>query len=306
MLNSASNSVPERCVRLDPAESGWVASFDAMASPCEVHVITDEEARARDVAERVAAEVWRIERKYSRYLAGNIVHTINSARGRTVSIDVETARLLGYAETLFELSEGRFDITSGVLRRAWRFDGSDRVPAPDDVSMLMQRVGWQRARWNRNCSTLRLEPGMEIDFGGIGKEYAVDRASTLLRGAAEPCLINLGGDLAVTGLAAGGRPWRVGIEAVDTSGKPARVLDLRRGALATSGDARRFLLKGGHRYGHVLDARSGWPVEGGPRSVTVAAATCSEAGTFSTLALLHGAGAEEFLRAQGVEFWCLR
>ena len=293
-------------MRLDAAECGWIGSFDAMASPCEVHVITDEESRAREIAECVAAEVWRIERKYSRYLAGNIVHTINSARGRTVTIDVETARLLGYAETLFELSEGRFDITSGALRRAWRFDGSDRVPAADEVSALMRRVGWQRARWNRNCSTLRLEMGMEIDFGGIGKEYAVDRAAALLRGSPEPCLINLGGDLAVTRPGTGGRPWRVGIEALDTNGKPARVLEVRRGALATSGDARRFLLKDGHRYGHVLDARTGWPVEGAPRSVTVAAATCTEAGTFSTLALLHGAGAEEFLRAQGVEFWCLR
>ena len=293
-------------MRLDAAECGWIGSFDAMASPCEVHVITDEESRAREIAECVAAEVWRIERKYSRYLAGNIVHTINSARGRTVTIDVEMARLLGYAETLFELSEGRFDITSGALRRAWRFDGSDRVPAADEVSALMRRVGWQRARWNRNCSTLRLEMGMEIDFGGIGKEYAVDRAAALLRGSPEPCLINLGGDLAVTRPGTGGRPWRVGIEALDTNGKPARVLEVRRGALATSGDARRFLLKDGHRYGHVLDARTGWPVEGAPRSVTVAAATCTEAGTFSTLALLHGAGAEEFLRAQGVEFWCLR
>ena len=292
-------------MRLDAGESGWIGSFDAMASPCEVHVITDEESRARDIAERVAAEVWRIERKYSRYLAGNIVHTINSARGRTVTIDDETARLLDYAETLFELSEGRFDVTSGVLRRAWRFDGSDRVPSREEVSALLERVGWRRARWNRGRSTLRLDAGMEIDFGGIGKEYAVDRAAGLLMGAAEPCLINLGGDLAVTG-PAGGRPWRVGIEALDTSGRPARLLQLSRGALATSGDARRFLLKDGHRYGHVLDARTGWPVEGAPRSVTVAAATCTQAGTFSTLALLHGAGAEEFLRSQGVEFWCLR
>jgi thiamine biosynthesis lipoprotein len=293
-------------VRLDASESGWIGSFDAMASPCEVHVVTAEAARAREIAECVAAEVWRIERKYSRYLAGNIVHMINSARGRVVTIDVETARLLSYGQALFELSEGRFDITSGVLRRAWRFDGSDRVPTPDEVAALMQRVGWQRARWNRSCSTLRLEAGMEIDFGGIGKEYAVDCAANLFRGAAEPCLINLGGDLAVTGRAAGGRPWRVGIEALDSSGKPAHMLELRRGALATSGDARRFLLKDGHRYGHVLDARTGWPVEGAPRSVTVAAPTCTEAGTFSTLALLHGAGAADFLRAQGVDFWCLR
>lgn len=305
MLKSRSSSVPER-IRLDRGESGWIASFYAMASPCEVHVVTPDASRAAELAENVAAEVWRIERKYSRYLAGNIVHLINSARGRTVAVDDETARLLDYAEMLFELSEGRFDITSGALRRAWRFDGGDRVPTAAEVSALMQHVGWPRVRWDRTDATLRMEPGMEIDFGGIGKEYAVDRAIELLRDAAEPCLVNLGGDLAVTGPAAHGRPWRVGIEAVDRHGKPARLLELERGALATSGDARRFLLNDGRRYCHVLDARTGWAVEGAPRSVTVAAPTCTEAGTFSTLALLHGAHAEEFLSTQGVAFWCLR
>jgi thiamine biosynthesis lipoprotein len=293
-------------VKLDAVESGWIGSFDAMASPCEVHVVTDDGTRAREIAERVAAEVWRIERKYSRYLAGNIVHAINSAHGRTIAVDVETARLIDYAETLFELSEGRFDITSGVLRRAWRFDGGDGVPAPEEISSLLRRVGWRRAQWNRDRCTLRLESGMEVDFGGIGKEYAVDRAAALLDDTPETCLINLGGDLAATGPAAHGRPWRVGIEALETSGRPARLLEISRGALATSGDARRFLLKDGRRYGHVLDARTGWPVEGAPRSVTVAAATCTEAGTFSTLALLHGARAEGFLRSQRVQYWCLR
>jgi thiamine biosynthesis lipoprotein len=306
LLNSLSSSGLERRVSVERSESGWLGSFDAMASPCEVHVVTQEKTRARQLAERVAEEVWRIECKYSRYLAGNIVHAINSARGRAVRVDAETARLLDFAGTLFELSEGRFDISSGVLRRAWRFDGSDRVPTPEEVSALLPRVGWHRAQWNRSALTLRLEPGMEIDFGGVGKEYAVDRAAGLLESESEPCLINLGGDLAATRPPEAGRPWRVGIEAIDTSGKPARVLELSHGALATSGDARRFLAKGDRRYGHVLDARTGWPVEGGPRSVTVAAATCTQAGTFSTLALLYGSHAEEFLRSQGVPYWTLR
>jgi thiamine biosynthesis lipoprotein len=306
LLNSLSSSDLERRVEVEPSDSGWLGKFDAMASSCEVHVVTREQERAREIAERVAAEVWRIERKYSRYLAGNIVHAINSAHGRTIRVDPETARLLVFAATLYELSVGRFDVTSGVLRRAWRFDGSDRVPMREEVSALLRRVGWHRAQWNRSALTLRLESGMEIDFGGIGKEYAVDASAALLDDVAEPCLVNLGGDLVATAPPGEGRPWRVGIEALDTSGKPARVLALSRGALATSGDARRFLLKGDHRYGHVLDARTGWPVEGAPHSVTVAAPTCTQAGTFSTLALLHGAQAEEFLRSQGVQYWTLR
>jgi thiamine biosynthesis lipoprotein len=293
-----------RDVRLERREGCWVGLFAAMASPCEVHVVTSERARARRIAERVAREAWRIEGKFSRYVAGNVVHAINGADGRAVRVDAETERLLDYADALYELSDGRFDITCGVLRRVWRFDGGADVPAPEAVRALLDKVGWRRAR--REHGTLALEPGMEIDLGGIGKEYAVDRAAALLADCAEHCLVNFGGDLLATGAAAGGRPWQVGIEALDAAGTPARLIALERGALATSGDARRFLSKDGRRYGHVLDARTGWPVEGAPRSVTVAAPTCSEAGSLATLALLRGAGAEQFLAAQAVPCWCQR
>jgi thiamine biosynthesis lipoprotein len=119
-------------------------------------------------------------------------------------------------------------------------------------------------------------------------------------------LLNFGGDLLALGPQGGGSPWRVGIESVTAEATAAKHIELGVGALATSGDARRFLLKDGQRYGHILDAKTGWPVAGAPRSVTVAAATCTEAGMLATLALLQGAEAERFLDAQGVQFWTLR
>ena len=91
----------------------------------------------------------------------------------------------------------------------------------------------------------------------------------------------------------------------DTVG-PERVINLKTGALATSGDARRFLQKYGIRYSHIIDPTTGWPVKDAPRSVTVAADTCVQAGMLSTLAMLEGAEAEAFLEAQGFDFWCLR
>jgi thiamine biosynthesis lipoprotein len=147
---------------------------------------------------------------------------------------------------------------------------------------------------------------MEIDLGGIGKEYAVDRAAALVRPLSTKCLLNFGGDLLALGPQGAGAPWRVGIESVTAEATAAKHIELRVGALATSGDARRFLLKDGQRYGHILDPKTGWPVAGAPRSVTVAAATCTEAGMLATLALLQGADAERFLEAQGVQFWALR
>jgi thiamine biosynthesis lipoprotein len=119
-------------------------------------------------------------------------------------------------------------------------------------------------------------------------------------------MLNFGGDLLALGPRRDGRPWLVGIESLDAPAASAKQIELERGALATSGDARRFLLKDGKRYGHILDPRTGWPVEGAPRSVTVAAPTCSEAGMLATLALLRGRDAESFLAAQGVRHWCLR
>ena len=149
---------------------------------------------------------------------------------------------------------------------------------------------------------------MEIDLGGIGKEYAVDRVAGILREAAAcSAVVNFGGDLAVTRPPRERDAWRVGIEAVsERDGGAETLLEIRAGALATSGDARRFLLKDGVRYSHILDPTSGWPVQGAPRSVTVAADTCTQAGMLSTLAMLQGENAEAFLDGEGLKYWCRR
>jgi thiamine biosynthesis lipoprotein len=277
-----------------------------MASDCEVLCETSSPDEALRLASLAASETRRIEQKFSRYLAGNVIDRINSAAGKPVPVDAETARLIDFATTLHELSERRFDITSGTLRRVWTFDGSDRLPTEAAVRAVMRDVGWHRVTWSDG--RIRMPPGMEIDLGGIGKEYAVDRAAGTLRQETEAsCLVNLGGDLAVTRAPAGFEHWRVGIEAAGTdAGLPESLLNLRVGALATSGDARRYLQKDGRRYSHILDARTGWPAAGAPRSVTVAAATCTQAGMLSTLAMLEGEGAEAFLTAQGVQYWCGR
>jgi FAD:protein FMN transferase len=286
---------------LERAGDHFVGRFAAMASPCEVLVDTDdreEAAEALRVAEREAA---RIEAKFSRYRAGNIVDRINHAAGRPVEVDEETASLIDYAATCHEMSEGRFDITSGVLRRVWTFDGGERVPSADAVREVLERVGWHRVTWSQR--TLTMAPGMEIDFGGIGKEYAVDRAATLVAAEVRPAIcVNFGGDLYVNGPRRAG-PWRAGVDDPERTGEAAVFrVDLERGGLATSGDARRFVMWQGKRLGHILDPRTGWPIDGAPRSVTVLAGTCLEAGTLSTLATLRGPGAREFLEEQGVQF----
>lgn len=290
-------------VSLTRVQDHWAGRFMAMASPCDVLVEDVPQAVARNILDRVAACAWRIERKYSRYRAGSVVHQINARAGEPIEVDDETAKLLDFADALTSLSEGRFDITSGVLRRAWTFDGGSRVPTQLQIDALLPLIGWHRVSWSRR--TLRLEPGMEVDFGGIGKEYAVDTAvaaaNTVAPGVS--CLVNFGGDVAVTNPRRDGQAWRVGIESADRPGMTRELVPLVCGALATSGDSRRFLINDGRRYSHILDARTGWPVPDAPRSATVAADTCTQAGSMTTLAMLHGAQANAFLQNSGLRHW---
>jgi thiamine biosynthesis lipoprotein len=277
--------------------------FAAMASPCELLLHTGDRAAATKLGEAAAAEVWRIERKYSRYRDDSVLTWIHEQRGAALLLDEETGSLLDFARQCFDLSEGAFDITSGVLRRVWRFDGSDDIPAAQAVAQLLPLIGFNKLTWR--MPSLTVPVGMELDFGGIGKEYAVDRAYDLLMARCPfPFLINLGGDLRASRPLPYG-PWKVAIERPGTDRAAAMLLDVEYGALATSGDSHRYLMKDGVRYSHILDPRTGWPVRGAPRSVTVAASSCTEAGLLSTLAMLRGPQAKAFLEEQGVRFWLL-
>jgi thiamine biosynthesis lipoprotein len=282
----------------------WVGRFDCMASPCEVLIECEDRAEAHELIEIGSTEAYRIEQKFSRYRDDNVVHRINNG-GERIEVDAETARLLDFAQDCYLISDGLFDITSGILRRAWRFGEGARLPKQRDLDRLLPAIGWNRVSWEKPFLTV--PDGMEIDFGGIGKEYAVDSALGLIRQASShSALVNFGGDCHASAPLAGGRPWMTGIENPDRPGDASAMIQLRNGALATSGDVFRHIEHGGRRYGHILNPRTGWPNTASPRSVTVAARSCTEAGVLSTLAMLQGADAESFLDAQEVKYWCYR
>lgn len=295
-------SAPGRQVSLSRAGDHWIGRFRAMANPCELLTDADDAMEANRLLRLVSDEAWRVEDKFSRYLEGNIVHRINNSGGEPVRVDDETARLIDFSETLYGLSDGRFDITSGVLCEAWRFDGSANVPGQARIDAILPRIGWDKIGWADRTLTLR--PGMQIDLGGVGKEYAVDRCAELCREHVwASCLVNFGGDIAVS-RPREPQPWSVGIEAAADTRQPT--IALKSGGMATSGDSRRFLLRDGVRYSHILDPLTGWPVAGAPRAVTVLAQSCTQAGMLATLASLQGADAEGFLDAQETRYWIQR
>jgi len=210
--------------------------FTAMAALNEIQVHAHDRVRAEKAALRAIAEVKRVETKFSRYRDESVVGRINAqAGGARVSIDAETEHLIDFAAACHRESGGLFDATSGVLRRAWRFD-STRLPDGATLAACLALIDWNRVE--RGPGWVRLpEAGMELDFGGFGKEYAVDRAAAVLREAGiDRALVNLAGDLAILGPQPGGEPWRVGIRHPREADALIAALPVHSGALATSGD----------------------------------------------------------------------
>jgi thiamine biosynthesis lipoprotein len=270
--------------------------FRAMGSPCELHLYGESRGEIDGVADAAKALVLRIEHKYSRYRDDSVVAAINRSAGDPAGIEVdeETASLLDYAHTAYEQSGGLFDVTSGSLRRVWNFK-SGRVPSRAEVTEALGRVGWSRVRWSRPRLVLPVA-GMELDFGGFGKEYAVDCATDLCRArGVRHGMVDLGGDLRAIGPHPDGRPWIAGIRDPRAPERPMASIPLFSAGLATSGDYERCMIVDGVRYTHILDPRSGWPVTG-LRSASVVAPQCLVAGTATTIALLKGArGGARFL-----------
>jgi len=275
--------------------------FKAMASTCEVVIADNDDQAMFAKAQEAIAEVRRIEVKYSRYKPDSIVSRINAqAGGDAVACDDETMALFDYAQALYQASDGLFDITAGILRQAWDFK-SQRLPAEDEVQALCQRIGWHKVERTDNKLRLPLA-GMEIDFGGFGKEYAADRAASVLQTAGVTHgYVNLGGDIRVLGPKPDGQAWIMGIQDPRQPDKIIASIPLTTGALATSGDYEKYMEVAGQRYCHILNPLTGMPVRQW-RSISVLAPVTALAGSCTTIGMLKEANALAYLQQTGLRF----
>lgn len=277
-------------------------TFKAMGSRCELRFYASSEAGPgilRAALERLSS----LEQKYSRYRPDSITSRINdqAGTGRSVPIDQETFGLLNYANSMYQQSHGLFDMTSGVLRRAWDFRSS-RLPEPGQVESLLPLIGWPKVDWNATDIALPFK-GMELDFGGFVKEYAADQVAQRLRDAGvQHGLVNLGGDIVVVGPHPDGQPWQVGIRHPRQVDTPLLKLPMTHGAIATSGDYERFMIVNGVRYCHLLNPFTGQPIHTSFASATVVADQCLIAGSFSSLALLLGDRDPDWINQIGLPY----
>ncbi len=260
-------------------------SFKAMGSFCEIQLFDESPVRAKNIAKQLIDEVARLEKKYSRFREDSLLSRINSSAGNKagLAIDEETQSLFNHALNCFEQSDGLFDITSGALNQLWDFKKA-LVPSQEKIDAARAHVGLHKV----SCqdSHIRLPRYMQIDFGGIVKEYAADSAASLARSLdVEHGLVNLGGDFSVIGAQPENTPWTIGISSPESKNDIMAKIDLINGGLASSGDYERFFMHEGHRYSHILNPLTGWPASG-LRAVSIAANLCSVAGSVATIAML--------------------
>lgn len=276
-------------------------AFVAMGSDCEVCLAASSQHAIDEAAIAAIKEVIRIEEKYSRYRNDSVVTAINQNAGLdAVAIDTETAYLLNYMGTLFQASSGLFDATSGILRHAWNFKDCV-IPTEEQLQRLLPLVGWQHVDLNVGTVKLRLN-GMELDFGGVGKEYAADRAANILKEhGITSGFVNLGGDISVVGPRPDGTPWIFGIRHPRNPNETIASVAATSGALATSGDYERFFDLGGKRYCHILNPRTGHPVTAW-RSISIIAPLAVAAGSYATIAMLKQGDALTWLEESDVAY----
>lgn len=265
-------------------------SFKGLGSVCEVQIYlpSKENTQALKALKKKCINfVGAYQAKYTRYQKNSLTSKINfsAGSGQAVKIDNETYQLLVYAQTLYEQSNGLFDITSGVLRQAWDFK-SRVLPNDQQLESLLCLIGWNKIEWD-DAQIYLPNKGMEIDFGGYVKEYIADKlAQFLYQQGIHNGLINLGGDIKIIGPHPDGKPWIVGIQHPRKNKQAILKLPVYRGGIASSGDYERYMIIDGQRYCHLLNPQTGQSIQPFFCSVSVIAEDCLIAGSLTSISLL--------------------
>ena len=281
----------------------FLGCFEAMKSPCEIWLETTKNT-AEELIQWAANEAKRIEHKYSRFRDDSVLSEINKNAGNWQTLDAETESLLHFADECWQLSDGMIDITIGAYMKHWRFDGKTPPPARKLLKETAHLVGWDKIKLKTN--EFFLPAGMQIDLGGIGKEYAVDSIALALANKLNTggIMVNFGGDLSAIRAKVNQTPWTIGVENIKSEQQALSTIKLYQGAIATSGSTKRFAVdKKGKLLGHILNPKTGWPVAHGPASVTVVGNTATQCGLLSTYAMLKGKKAEAFLQQEDVKYF---
>jgi thiamine biosynthesis lipoprotein len=264
--------------------------FRALGTPCAIQFRHPDDKTARVFLAAALGWLSRFEAKFSRFQSASVISKINAAAEREwVQVDAETEHLLDLAADLHRLTEGILDPTMLPLLKVWDWK-TVHTQLPDRAAIEAARAltGWTKVQ-RKPGQVFLPEVGMGLDFGGFGKEFAVDQLVAIAREhGIQDALIDLGRD--IFGMGGNGQHpfWHVGLEDARQPGACWGGLAVSNYAVAASGDSLRRFEFNGVRYGHILDPRTGWPVANGMRGVSVLAPTCLQAGIYSTALFVLG------------------
>lgn len=239
----------------------------------------------------------KYEQLFSRTVETSDVSRINNADGAATAVAEETAELITLAQTVSEGSDGAFDITVLPLVELWNINQAEAPPDDAAVTAALQNVSYKNLSIEGNEVTA--ENGTEIDLGGIAKGYIADAVRDyLVSKGVSRAIINLGGNVTVLG-DNGGKPYTVGIQKpFSLHGESAAILMLENKTAVTSGIYERYFEHGGTIYHHIIDPKTGYPVQNGIASVTVIADSSALADSLSTACLVLGVESGMKLAAQ--------
>ncbi len=240
---------------------------DAMGAVFSLVLYSDNRSRADAASTAAFEELRRLERMLSNYRSDSGWSEVNrEAAARPVQVSPDLFDLLWACRSFSRASEGAFDITVGPLMKLWGFySGSGRIAGDAEIRATLEHVGYSHVVLDPANRAVRFaRVGIELDPGGIGKGYAVDRMIAVLkRNGIERALVSAAGSsIYALGAPPGAGGWQVRIRAPVKSGRDAAGLLLRDEALSTSGRSGKSFRAGGRIFGHILDPRTGYPVRG--------------------------------------------
>lgn len=254
----------------------------------------DAAARAR-LEQQIEERLDAVNRVMSTYQDDSDLMRFNHAAGGSwQTVPLALVELVERAAAISRQTDGIYDVTVGPLVNLWGFgrDGRrDTPPQAAEIDAVLADVGFGQVESRRSPPALRkARDGVQIDLSSIAKGWAVDEIGRLLRQAGfANHLVEIGGELRASGAKSNGEPWRIAIEKPIAGRRDVqRVVALRDVAMATSGDYRNFFSAGGRRYSHTIDPRSGRTVAHRLASVTVFAASCTDADAWATALMAAG------------------
>ena len=279
-----------------------LVGFDGstMGTSYSLRWVAKDERHVAEIKQAVEERLALINQQMSTYIPESEISRFNTLRSGEMPVSAELAGLVQRSQAISEQTDGAFDITVGPLVNLWGFGSEGRVisaPSADKIASIRTRVGYQKLGVSQNPPLLTKATNLQVDLSAIAKGYAVDQlASLLLTKGINNYLVEIGGELKLSGNKPNGELWRIAIEAPLTTERAAQnVLPISNIAMATSGDYRNYFEENGVRYSHTINPLTGAPIKHALVSVTVLHPSCADADALATALMVLG-------DKKGVEF----